>query len=206
MWRARIFIVASILGACSAPVIAPDNPTGELIAVGGGPGGASDACFTCHGLKGEGDNATPRLASLSSGYLIKQLVDYGQRKRDHPAMSPIAARLGDGDRMAVAAYYAGLKSADARARPAEPTAARLFAMGDPDRRLNSCASCHGASGEGGLATPRIAGQTEAYLRQQLLAWRASERRNDPEDKMGAIARKLTLPEIDRLASFLAGVS
>ena len=66
--------------------------------------------------------------------------------------------------------------------------------------------CHDESGRKfGLATPALAGQSQAYIRAQLIAWKKSGRRNDPRDTMGAIARKLSYAEIDEIAA-RAGLS
>lgn len=192
-----------VLAGCSAPVVAPRAADGELIAFGGGPGGAGDACFTCHGMEGEGDGLAPRLAGQSAGYLLKQMEDYAARWRDHPEMTAIARRLGDGDRIVVADYYANLES---RSEPLRPVIGGLFVDGNLKRGLAPCARCHGAGGEGGgLAIPRLAGQPTEYVGAQLHAFKASTRRNDPQDQMGAIARKLTAAEIDALASYVGGL-
>jgi cytochrome c553 len=79
------------------------GPRGHLIAVGGGPGGAGTACFSCHGLQGQGDagGAFPRLVGLDAHYLAKQLDDYASRGRSDPVMTPISQQLSPGEVMAV---------------------------------------------------------------------------------------------------------
>ncbi len=165
------------------------------MAFGGGPGGPTDACFSCHGLKGEGDGGAPRLAGQTTGYLVKQMEDYAGDWRQNEVMTSVARRLGDADRLAVSVYYAGLPGLEA-----EPGggAGMLWSAGDPGRGIAPCASCHEGAGAG-LAGPRLGGQTPAYVRSQLTAWKASTRRNDPQDVMGRIARALTDEEIDALA-------
>jgi cytochrome c553 len=196
-------LAAGTIAGCSAPVVVPALRTGEEIAFGGGPGGPADACFTCHGLEGEGDGAAARLAGQSSGYLVKQMEDYARRWRNHPQMSAVASRLAHGDRITVSAYYAGIRDiASQSGRPAGG-GLQLFLDGDPDRGLPPCAQCHGRSGEGGgLANPMLAGQPAEYVSTQLRALKASDRRNDPQDVMGAVARKLTEAEIDSLAGYV----
>jgi hypothetical protein len=48
----------------------PSVAHGQLIAVGGGPGGVGAACFSCHGLQGQGDagGAFQRLAGLDAHF------------------------------------------------------------------------------------------------------------------------------------------
>jgi cytochrome c553 len=198
-------IAALAAVACSAPVIAPAPPDGELIAFGGGTGGPRDACFVCHGLDGEGDGVTPRLAGQSEGYLVKQMEDYAGRWRDHPQMSPIAARLDDGERTAVATYYSRLSEPYSQPR-LSAGGASLFVEGDQERGLPPCARCHGPQGRGsGLGYPALAGQPAEYISAQLQAWKASKRRNDPQDVMGSIARRLSDAEIDELALYAASL-
>lgn len=175
--------------------------TGELIAFGGGDAGAQNACFTCHGLDGQGDGAgTPRLAGLDVGYLQRQLDDYASGRRRHPEMGYIAARLGSPDRQRVSAYYAGLEF-QPRPGPARP-APRLYVAGDPARGLPACAACHGLRGEGsGPANPALGAQPAAYLAGQMEAWRRSARRNDPDNVMLHISRQLTPAESGALAAY-----
>ena len=95
----------------------PTAARGQLIAVGGGPGGAATACFSCHGLKGQGDagSGSPRLAGLDVSYFAKQMQDYASGSRPHGAMSPIAEQLNEVDRHALALYYAALPARADRA-------------------------------------------------------------------------------------------
>lgn len=197
--------VIALAGACTAPVAAPTVVSGEVLAFGGGPGGAGDACFTCHGLKGEGDGLAPRLAGQSVGYALKQLDDYSRHRRKHAAMEAIAARLADADKLAVAQYYAAV-AAPQRPRPSRmpPGAWQLYLDGDPERGLEPCAKCHGARGEGrGKGNPSLRGQPVEYVSRQLHLWKDGKRRNDPENAMGLIAQKLTDAEIEALSAYVA---
>lgn len=197
---------AGLVSACNAPVAPSVQMSGEAVAFGAGAGGARDACFSCHGLKGEGDGVVPRLAGLSTGYLVKQLEDYAGPWRDDPTMSPIARRMSDENRLAVADYYAAQDLPRQVAFAPVSSAHALYHEGDPVRGMKGCASCHGADGRnGGLAYPRLAGQTAEYVRAQLVAWKDSRRRNDPRDVMGQIARKLSQDEIESLAAHVAAL-
>src|SRR5690606_23988349 len=96
---------------CDAPprYSDPFRATGETIAMSGGDAGAAAACFTCHGIEGEGDGRlSPRLAGLDAGYLHRQLDDYASGRREHEAMRAIAKKLTAADRSKVASYYAAL--------------------------------------------------------------------------------------------------
>ncbi len=206
MWRAIAALGLSLTAGCAAPVVAPAPPSGEAIAFGAGSGGPADACFHCHGLKGEGDGLAPRLAGQSAGYLMKQMEDYSHRRRNHKDMSPIAARLGDGERIAVAAYYAGLGDRGPGQLGRAIGGWGLYLDGDPERALPPCAQCHGPRGRGvGHAYPRLSAQPVEYVSAQLHAFRQSQRRNDPQDVMGSIARKLTPAEVEAVSAYVAGL-
>jgi cytochrome c553 len=212
--RCLIAAAVAALGGCQAPTPAADpfSATGRLLALSGGDSGAANACFTCHGLDGAGNGAgAPRLAGLDVGYLNRQLDDYANGRRRNKEMQAIALRLSRSDRQAVAAYYAALPFEPAPA-PAAATAtatvtgAALYHRGDPARGLAPCAACHGEAGEGvGPGNPPLAGQPAAYLAEQLRQWQRSERRNDPDNIMLRISRKLRAGEVTSVAAHAAAL-
>ncbi|MCW1430244.1 c-type cytochrome [Novosphingobium sp. JCM 18896] len=184
-------ILATILEGCADP--GGGNPaftaSGEVIALGGGDGGPTHACASCHGLKGEGDGRlVPRLAGLDAGYLHRQLDDYANGRREHAEMRAIVRRLGMEDRAKVSAYYAALPVTAA----ALPRVSPLYAA--------RCAQCHGPAGEGrGAGNPPLAGQPADYVEAQLLAWRAGKRRGDGMGEMLAVSRALAPEQVRQLA-------
>lgn len=192
-------MLAAALSACGPSVAREDafEQTGELIALGGGDAGVRGACVTCHGLQGEGDgHLVPRLAGLDQGYFARQMEFYSAGLRAHPQMSWIAARLDQPAREKLARYYAALpvppaSHAKTNASPS-CAAVRLYHEGDPQRGLASCASCHGAKGEGaGLGNPPLAAQPAPYLADQLRRWKSGERTGDAQRVMTRISRALT---------------
>lgn len=196
--------VLTAVTACERPPSRTDaalSATGRTIAMSGGAGGAKNACFACHGLDGAGDGvSTPRLAGLQAGYLQKQMQDYASGLRPDPVMTPVARALDDEARRAAVAYYAGLSAPAGGEAGAAPV---LWREGDPARGLQACAACHGDQGQGvGGGQPALAGQPEAYTREQLERWRLAKRRNDPRGAMADIARKLTSAEVDAIAAWL----
>ena len=182
--------------------------SGELVALSGAGAGAANACFTCHGLKGEGDGGfSPRLAGLDAGYLERQLIAYADGRRAHPQMSYIAEQLDPAERHAVAVHYAAMPApAASPAASTSTAAARLYLAGNPSRGLPPCAFCHVVRGEGGgPAVPPLAGQPPGYLAAQLDHWRHSTRRTDAADAMLRISQLLSPAESAALAAYAAAL-
>ena len=196
------------LAACDATPGVTDrafSASGEMIAMSGGPGGAGNACFTCHGLDGQGDrDAAPRLAGLDQGYLQKQMEDYAGGRRPDDVMTRVARGLDQDSRRAVAAWYAGLP-ADDKARPG-PAASPPpnWITGDARRGITACSACHGAAGQGaGEGQPAVAGQPAAYTLEQIDRWKSGRRRNDPRGVMAAAVQRLTDEEARAIAQWLS---
>lgn len=181
------------------------SATGEVIAMSGGAGGAANACFSCHGLKGQGDgNAAPRLAGLDVGYLQKQMEDYASGLRQDDLMTRVSKALDQQSRRAVAAYYAGLPVPAAPTIPSAPAPA-VYSQGDPSRGVVACAACHGDQGQGTGrgGNPQIAGQPFAYTLEQIERWKSGERRNDPRGVMAAAVKPLSDEEARAIALWLS---
>lgn len=199
--RAILTLLAAslALAACGAPANqtgAAFTASGQIIALGGGEAGAANACIVCHGANGEGDGDTsPRLAGLTAGYIEKQLGDYASGLRPDKVMAPIAKQLAIRDRQLVAGYYAALSS--------PPRAVADLPM-PAIYRDGGCAACHGVEGEGvGPGNPALAGQSAAYLRDQLWRFKRAQRRNDPRGVMTSAAGPLTVAQIDEMAEWLS---
>ena len=198
-------LALAAMSACQLPPSRTDaalTETGELVALSGGASGAANACFSCHGLQGQGDGVSvPRLAGLDAGYLQKQMEDYAADTRHHDVMSAIARRLDADSRRDVASHYAALPApqglGEARAAPA------IWHQGDMARDVPACSSCHGMAGEGvGPGNPAVSGQPSAYTVDQLMRWKRAERRNDPRNVMSQAVAGLSGREISAIALWL----
>ncbi len=196
------------IAACDTSPGATDRAfeaSGEIIAMGGGAGGPANACFACHGLKGEGDGvSTPRLAGLEQGYLQKQMEDYASGLRPDDVMTRVARGLTPEARRVVAAWYAGLPApavhASASAAPPPP----IWLTGDAARGITACAACHGAEGQGaGAGQPTVAGQPAPYTLEQIDRWKSGKRRNDPRGVMAAAVQHLSEQEARAIAEWLS---
>ncbi|WP_339650508.1 c-type cytochrome [Halopseudomonas pelagia] len=179
----------------------------------GGANPAAMACVTCHGADGEGLAAAgfPRLSGLSAEYMKKQLADFASGKRANPIMQPIAAALSAEESQAVSAMLADKPGPAVerigRAALVEGLGETLALRGAWERNIPECVACHGPSGVGvGDVFPPLAGQSTQYLSAQLNAWRQGTRKNDPNDLMGHIARKLSDAEIKAVSDYFASLT
>lgn len=207
--RFWLCLIALPLAGCGQPSTGSTQDlfaaTGEIVALSGGDTGARNACHTCHGLSGEGNAAgAPRLAGMPYGYLRKQMEDYADGRRRHPAMEEIARGLDHSERQAVVRWYADREPPQyvSNDGPATGDAAQLWLAGDPERGLPACAVCHGRSGEGvGAGNPPLHSQPPAYLAQQLSMWRTGKRQNDASKVMLEVSQLLTDRETSDLAVY-----
>ena len=208
--------MAILLGACSLVLspfdvaMAADPDQGRDIAMKGIAGQAP--CMACHGANGEGMAAAgfPFLAGLPAQYLVAQLADFAEGRRNQPVMTPIAKALSAEQKKAVAAWYASLKPIVDPAYavqlqdsyPKGNTGAWLAQRGDWSRGLPACVQCHGPGGVGVAPTfPALAGQSATYIKNQLLSWKSGSRADDPHGLMAHLARKLTDTEIESVSSY-----
>lgn len=180
----------------------------RIVAEGNGRGAAG--CASCHGDAGQGMAAAgfPRLAGLDAAYIKAQLEHFKAGARTNASMAPMGKALSAEEIAAVSAYYAALP-AQADAAPAADAAAlaageQLARYGRWSDDIPACASCHGASGLGlSAAFPAIAGQSAVYITAQLEQWRRGERKGDPNDLMGSVARRLTDADIAAVSAYFA---
>lgn len=193
-----------LLGMSALPVLAADGKNTTANAVP--PGAAS--CAPCHGKQGEGQPATgaPRLAGLNAQYLERQLAGFKDGTRKNRIMMMIASDLSDGEKKALASYYADMATPKSETAPADAAViaagAKLAATGDWSKDLPGCAQCHGAAGLGvGTDFPRLAGQWAVYIEKALQSWKAGDRKTDPMGVMANVAGKLTDDQIKSVAAY-----
>ncbi len=70
----------------------------------------SQTCASCHGEKGNSDNAQyPKLAGQHPSYIYVTLKEYKSGERENAIMSGQVAELSDEDMRDLAAYYGSLE-------------------------------------------------------------------------------------------------
>lgn len=177
---------------------------------------AAATCVACHQADGSGSNqpggeSWPRLAGLDVDYLARQLHDFKEGRRPSAAMAPFASMLDAQQIADVAAYYSNMPVTSAEGGDVDAAllarGEQLALRGDWDAYIVSCKSCHGPRNEGvGAVFPGIASQHAGYIEAQLYAWQAGDRSNDPQNLMGAVARRLSVEDIRAVSAWLASQS
>ena len=170
------------------------------------------SCGGCHGLDGAGNRIKfPRLAGQSRAYMVKQLNDFRDERRqnDGGQMQVMASELTETDIGRVADWFAKQTPAWPEPTiepPSDLTRARQLATAGADG-IPACTSCHSAAAPAlagsELVAPRLAGQRDFYIAKQLTDFRAGDRDNDPNEVMRAIAKRLSDGDITALAVFLS---
>ena len=181
------------------PAAAADLKRAEEIVMG--------KCFICHGAEGESSSPVfPRLAGQHAAYVARQLADYKSGRRKSSAMQPMVDDLTAADFAALGQYF---ETRAVQVHPVDdPELAQMgrfiYLRGNPYSGVPACASCHGATGQGTPALPRLAGQHAQYTERQLKAFNQRERTND-NAVMHSVAVKLTELELKAVASYISGL-
>ena len=167
-------------------------------------------CGACHGPDGNSMAPNfPKLAGQGDRYLLKQLHEIKDGKRQVLEMTGQLTNLNDQDLADIAAYYASQKSSVGAADPAlVARGEELFRGGDLQKGLPACTGCHAPDGQGNAPAgfPHVGGQHASYIEKQLTAFREGDRTNDGDTMvMRAIAAKLSNKDIKALASYIQGL-
>jgi cytochrome c553 len=153
------------------------------------------ACAGCHGTAGVGENPMiPNLAGQRFAYTVNQLKAFKSGTRKNPEMNRIAAGLSIADIENLAAYYAALEPMTSRGNPTLANKGKVSYI--------FCQECHGPTGSGFGANPRLAGQHADYQVAQLKAYKKGSRKNPI---MSGIAAALREEDMRALAEYLAGL-
>ena len=175
-------------------------------------------CVACHGATGAGAHPEiPNLAGQNETFMIAQIQafrrsDMGRAKpgesavRYDPVMGHQAAALTDADAADLAAYYSS--------RPC--VAPKPAKDEQPSMLAKQCVACHGPDGRSTTPTvPRLAGQQEVYLENQMWAFRDFRGKTQPADDqrprrlhplMSQQTMVLNDQDIRELAQHFAGLS
>ena len=200
-----VFGTLVVLAALAAPAKAADTqhiPERPAVATLGNAAEAEAilgakllVCNTCHGGDGVPRSAaTPIIWGLQENYLVKQLNDFHSGDRDSDVMTWMATFFSQAELVPTAAYFAK-KNWPARSAGA--------AAASPPAGVAVCQACHQQNLVGGLAAPRLAGQTYEYLVESMRRYADGERTNNPV--MIAIMKAVSPAEREAMARYISGL-
>ena len=170
------------------------------------------ACTVCHGAQGRATPGgyQPRLAGKPAGYLLHQLLNFRDGRRDYGPMTALVDPLSDAYLQEIAAHFSALEVPYPAPQPsaAAPTVLQrgeqLVRHGDPAHGVPACNQCHGDTMMGvAPAIPGLLGLPRDYVNAQLGAWRSGKRRAQAPDCMAHVAQQLSLADIDAVSHWLA---
>ena len=170
------------------------------------------ACTACHGPQGRAapDGYYPRLAGKPAGYLYNQLLNFKEGRRHYGLMTQLIDPLSDAYLLEMAQYFSALEVPYPAPlpSPASPDVLRhgqtLALQGDAARKVPACVQCHGQSMTGVAPNiPGLLGLPRDYLNAQLGAWKAGQRRAHAPDCMNDVVARLSLEDINAVASWIA---
>lgn len=170
----------------------------------------SATCAACHGADGNSPSpAFPKIAGQGQRYLIKQIQDIRDGRRNVPAMAPFVSALSDEDIADLAAYFNKQTPTAGGAREElRELGQRIYRAGSEKKGIPACLACHGPDGKGIAAAgfPRLAGQHDAYTKAQLNAFSMNKRQNDGDTRiMRDIAKRMHPSEIEAVSSYIQGL-
>jgi len=183
----------------------------EIVIHGVAPG--RPGCASCHLQNGAGqpEVGIPRLAGLAPTYVVSQLGYFASGDRRNVAMGDYAKTLSTAQRQEVADYFASLPVPDQTDRvPSTPgllaQGRELFVNGNYRNDMPACAQCHGVTGLGvGDFSPRLAGQSAAYVADKLTQWHGGDIRDPNGAFMRAEASHLDQAGIEAVAAYVASL-
>jgi cytochrome c553 len=153
------------------------------------------SCNGCHGKNGNHPNkGTPRLAGLSTNYLIDAISSYRDKKRNHPMMQMLAGFLSETDIEKLSLYYAN---------QTPEMNNKNSVIGDfksGQELASSCSGCHGKEGNSqDPKIPSLAGQDAAYLVSAISSYKEGGTRSHSD--MKGVAQELDIKDELNLAQY-----
>jgi cytochrome c553 len=193
-----VFGALVVLAALTAPANTAERTA--VVSYGIAPTGEREygakllVCAICHGEKGVPKNPTiPVIWGQQENYLLKQLHDFESGDRAFEAMAWMAKTFSQEEQGSAAAYFAK------KSWPARPAAASA----SPPTTVAVCQACHQQNFVGGVAAPRLAGQSYEYLVEAMRRFADGERTNNAD--MTNIMKAISPAEREAMARFITGL-
>jgi cytochrome c553 len=169
-------------------------------------------CKTCHGVQAQGFRGAfpiPRLAGQQPEYIANQLRAFIDGRRKNAVMFRVAHVLSPAMVTALTAKFKDLNPKPVGGAPKQLVAEgkTIFENGIPSANVPPCASCHGPQAKGNGEFPRLAGQLNDYIINELTNWSQFRGQNpakpDTSAIMAPIAHDLTKQQIAAVAAYLS---
>jgi cytochrome c553 len=187
-----VFAALVVLAALTAPANAAEQiaPTGEREF-----GAKMLVCNTCHGAKGVPQNPTiPVIWGQQENYLAKQLHDFQSGDRNFEAMAWMTSNLSQSEMASAAAYFT---------KKSWPAKSASAASASPPAMAAVCQVCHQQNFVGGLAGPRLAGQSYDYLVEAMRRFAEGERTNNAD--MMNLMKAILPADREAMARYISGL-
>ena len=167
-------------------------------------------CAACHGEKGLSANAEwPHLAGQHQQYTLKQLHDIkADIVRHVPTMAVFLQSLSENELEDLATRYAKMtKPQGVTPRKYLQRGEQLYRGGDFAKHIPACIACHGPQGTGNAQAgfPLLSGQHALYTQKQLEAFKKGERKNDFNNIMQDISKKMSAEDMTAVAHYIEGL-
>ena len=189
---------AAPLLAADRPAVLPDTMAQRVI-----------ACTSCHAKKDVNDQYFPRISGKPAGYLLNQMINFRDGRRQFPMMTYMVGHLSEPYLRDIADHFAAQHLPSPPAQPSDATPAMLergrtlVMLGDAAIKVPACIACHGDKLTGVTpAIPGLLGLPRDYVNAQFGAWRNKTRRAHAPDCMADIASRLSLADVSAISSWL----
>ena len=164
------------------------------------PLAAQQACEACHGPGG--NSTTPGIPSIAAQpklFIENQLVLMREELRPSPQMQPIVKGMKDAEISRLAEHFSRLPAAPAVTGPVD---SKLMKRGVERAKVLRCGVCHLSDFRGQNQVPRLAGQREEYLLNEMRAYRDNKRKGG-DTIMAAALYGVPDEDLRALAHFLS---
>lgn len=179
---------------------------------------ANNICASCHAVDGNSGIAMyPKISAQHAGYIYQQTKDIKEGKRTtgaSAAMMPMVLGLSDQDMIDVSAYFSKQfpKAGETNPKQNPELGAKIFRGGIKAKNVPACMGCHSPNGagipsdsaakDGIVAYPRLGGQHQSYIVDQLKAYQNGQRTNNI---MVDIANRMSEEEMKAVGNFIQGL-
>jgi cytochrome c553 len=161
---------------------------------------AQEVCTSCHGPDGNSViDGIPSIAGQPKLFIENQLVLMREELRPAPQMLPIVKGMKDAEISRLAEHFSKLPARSMASGAADPA---LMKRGAERAKALRCGVCHLSDFSGQNQIPRLAGQREEYLSDEMRAYR-DNRRKGGDTIMAATLYGVSDADINALAHFLS---